>query len=146
MVVSGIGQIGSSAGERANRLERAGLEASAGASGEDFAPRLDDALHRVSAPEERTIDRSALREKIHGMAEELVSGAFVRPVLAKMRETNQAAPPFAPGRWEKTFGPMMDEQISKNIVESSRFPLVDTLTEQLMAKVHSPVNQEADHG
>ena len=111
-----------------------------------FGGALDEALRRVDVPKAGSGEQDALYEKIHGMAEELVSGAFVRPVLAKMRETNQAAPPFAPGLYEKTFGPLLDTEISQQIVRSSKFLLVDAMTDQLMAKVRRGAGREAGHG
>lgn len=64
-------------------------------------------------------------------AEDFVAMAFVEPLLAQMRETNNAAPPFAPGPAEKQFGEIMDQVMSRQIVRASRFPLVDRLEADL---------------
>jgi len=64
-------------------------------------------------------------------AEELVAQALVRPVLASLRETNQAAAPFAPGAAEKQFAPLLDAIFAQRIVASERFPLVDAVEASL---------------
>lgn len=64
-------------------------------------------------------------------AEDFVALAFVEPLLAQMRESNNAAPPFAPGPAEKQFGEIMDQVLSRQIVRASRFPLVDRLEADL---------------
>ena len=53
----------------------------------------------------------------------------MQPILAKLRETSTAAAPFAPGQWEKTFGPFMDAEISTRIVRASGWSLVDRMAE-----------------
>lgn len=70
-------------------------------------------------------------EKAREAAEELVSAALVRPVLARMRSSNTAQAPFAPGVWEKTFGPMLDAEMSSRIVQAGGFDLVDRLAQSL---------------
>ncbi len=60
-------------------------------------------------------------------AEDFVAMAFVEPLLAELREGNNAAPPFAPGPAEKQFGEIMDQVMSRQIVRASNFGLVDRL-------------------
>jgi hypothetical protein len=64
-------------------------------------------------------------------AEKLVAVAFVQPVLAKMRESTQAAAPFRPNQAEKTFRGMMDSSLAQKIVRSSNWPLVQRIEEKL---------------
>ncbi|RMD66319.1 MAG: hypothetical protein D6824_01125 [Planctomycetota bacterium] len=64
-------------------------------------------------------------------AEELVAQALVKPVLASLRETNQAAAPFAPTAAEKQFAPLLDAIFAQRIVASERFPLVDAVEASL---------------
>lgn len=64
-------------------------------------------------------------------AEDFVSMAFVQPLLAQLRENNDAAPPFAPGPAERQFGEIMDQVLSKQIVRASSFPLVDRIEQDL---------------
>lgn len=65
-------------------------------------------------------------------AEEFVSIAFVEPVLRSLRESNHAPEPFAPTEAEKTFGPLLDAEISKQIVAHERYGLVDAVARQLL--------------
>jgi Rod binding domain-containing protein len=67
-------------------------------------------------------------------AETLVSIAFVQPILKKLRETNHAAPPFAPTDGEKQFRSLADAELAQRIVHSSNFPLVDRIADQLITK------------
>ncbi|MGD1915169.1 MAG: hypothetical protein ACFCBV_03145 [Phycisphaerales bacterium] len=64
-------------------------------------------------------------------AEDFVSMAFVQPLLAQLRETNNAAAPFAPGPAERQFGELMDQVLSKQIVRASSFPLVERIESDL---------------
>jgi Rod binding domain-containing protein len=64
-------------------------------------------------------------------AEDFVAMAFVEPLLAELREGNNAAPPFAPGPGEKQFGEIMDQVLSRQIVRASGFGLVDRLEADL---------------
>jgi len=66
-------------------------------------------------------------------AEEFVSIAFVEPILRSLRESNQAAEPFAPTAAEKSFGPLLDAEISKQIVSRERYGLVDAVARQLLS-------------
>jgi len=66
------------------------------------------------------------------VAEQLVATTFIEPVLTMLRETNQAAGPFAPGTTERRFTPLLDQHLSERIVHGSRFPLVDRIAESLL--------------
>jgi len=66
-------------------------------------------------------------------AEQLVSIALVQPVLAKMRESQNAAPPLAPNSAEKSFRQLHDAALAARIVGSQRWGLVAHV-EQQMAK------------
>ena len=81
-------------------------------------------------------DAGAAKEagKVEEVARKLVSLAFIEPVLAKLRETNQAAGPFAPGDAERRFGPLFDQHLADRITSSANFPLVDSLREHLLAR------------
>lgn len=67
-------------------------------------------------------------------AEDFVSMAFVQPLLAQLRETNDAAEPFAPGPAERQFGEIMDQVLSRQIVRASNFPLVDRIEQDLASR------------
>ena len=87
--------------------------------------RFDSALRRVLGGGHKTQQTS------RQAAEEFISMALVQPILAQLRETNQAADPFAPGSVEKSFGPMLDAEIAHRMVKSSGWGLVDAVTDRL---------------
>jgi len=89
------------------------------------APRFDSALRRALGGDQMT--QQSPREA----AEEFIAMALVQPVLAQLRETNQAAGPFAPGDVEKRFGPMLDAEIAHRMVKSSGWGLVDAVASRL---------------
>jgi hypothetical protein len=65
-------------------------------------------------------------------AEEFVSVALVQPILASLRNTNAAAPPFRPSRGERQFQALADAHVARQIVRSAHFPLVDRLARDLL--------------
>ena len=65
-------------------------------------------------------------------AEKLVAQTLILPVLKQLRESNEAAPPFAPTEGEKQFGALMDQQIAEDITKAAGFPLVDRLARDLL--------------
>lgn len=65
-------------------------------------------------------------------AQDFVAIAFVAPVLKQLRDSNNAAPPFAPGAAEKQFGALMDQQVARQVVRATRFPLVDRVAGDLL--------------
>lgn len=76
-------------------------------------------------------------------AEELVASAFIEPVLAQLRESNDAAPPFAPGDAERRFGPLLDAEIARRIVRSEGYGLVDAVARRLQERTTTrPVNPD----
>lgn len=68
-------------------------------------------------------------------AEGLVATALIYPVLKQMRESNRAAPPFAPGRGERSFGQLMDATLAQRVVKSAHWPLVDALARRMLARM-----------
>lgn len=68
-------------------------------------------------------------------AEQLVSTALVQPVLKQMRETSQAAPPFAPGQGERTFRGLMDAGLAHKMVKSGSWGLVDRLAHGMLKRM-----------
>ena len=67
-------------------------------------------------------------------AEQLVGVALVQPVFKQLREANEAAEPFAPGKSERTFRGMMDAQLSQRLVHSGHWGLVDRVAQMLLRK------------
>jgi hypothetical protein len=68
-----------------------------------------------------------------GAAEQMVASAFIMPVLAKLRESPFLTGPFAPGDAERRFGPLMDQHVADRITAGDHFPLVDQITDHLLA-------------
>lgn len=85
-------------------------------------------------------------EEIREAAEQLVSATFIKPILNQIRESNDAAPPFAPTQGEKQFGALMDQRIADEIVKSSRLPIVDRLTRDFAARAGVQLKQESAIG
>lgn len=85
-----------------------------------FARALDEAQGKT--PEERAREAAA----------DFVSQTLVLPVLAQMREMNDAAEPFKPTQAEKQFGALLDARLAKDITRASGFPLVDRLARDLL--------------
>lgn len=100
------------------------------------SPALSPALSRIGS-DAGGFDRAlqAARQKGSGSlresAEQFVAGALVTPVFAQLRESNDAPPPFGPGRFEKAFGPMLDAEMASQIVRSEGFAIVDRVVEDL---------------
>jgi len=76
-------------------------------------------------------------------ARQLVSIALVQPLLAQLRETSQAAPPFAPTSAERQFRAMSDAQLAQDIVKAGNFPLIDVLARQMLARNEGGVGSDA---
>jgi Rod binding domain-containing protein len=68
------------------------------------------------------------------VAEQYVSIALVQPLLKQLRETSNAAPPFAPTQAEKQFRALTDADLAQRIVKAKQFPLVDRLAHDLLKR------------
>lgn len=73
-------------------------------------------------------------KQAHEAAADFVAAAFIEPLLKTLRESNQAAPPFAPGTGEKQFRGLMDAQLARHISRGAHFPLVDRVARDLLGK------------
>jgi Rod binding domain-containing protein len=78
------------------------------------------------------LDERSPEGKARKAAEDLVSVSLIEPTLKLLRETNNAASPFAPGEAEKAFGPLLDKAISERVVKASGFGIVDRLASDLL--------------
>lgn len=93
----------------------------------DFAAVLGRGVDRGASPEQQARDA----------AEQFVSVGLVQPLLAQLRSTNQAAPPFAPSNAEKQFQSLMDANIARQITHAEHFPLVDSIAAMLIKRLHN---------
>lgn len=82
--------------------------------------------------------RATAQDKARDAAEQLVAVGLVQPVLKELRDSNRAAPPFAPGTGERQFRALMDAEVAQRIVRASRFPLVDRLAQELLKRAGQP--------
>lgn len=83
----------------------------------DFSAVLGRSVDQGKSPQQQARDT----------AEQFVSIGLVQPLLAQLRSTNQAAPPFAPSQAEKQFQSLLDANIAQQITRAKRFPLVDSI-------------------
>lgn len=82
---------------------------------------------QIEAPDKTPEDQ---REQARRAAEGLVATSFIKPILAQLRESNNAAAPFAPTQAEKQFGSLLDNRLSDEIARAARFPIVDRLVSE----------------
>lgn len=84
---------------------------------------------------------AASEEQAREAAEQLVSLVLVEPILAAVRESSQAAPPFAPTSGEKQFRAMLDAELAQEITRAARFPLVERLARDLRNAVRTEAQE-----
>ena len=83
---------------------------------------------------ERARHADPVEEKAREAAEDFIASTLIKPVLAQMREMNDAAPPFGPGAHEKAFAGMVDDMIAERIVHAQRFTLVERIAKDMQAR------------
>ena len=98
------------------------------------APASDTFTRRMQALLEQDGGREKL-ETVREQAQKLVAEAFVAPILAKVRDTNQAAAPFGTTDVEKRFGPILDRAVADAMVRPDRFPLVKAVERSMLQKL-----------
>jgi len=74
----------------------------------------------------------AAESEARDAAEQLVAITFVQPVLQQLRDSNDAAPPFAPTQGERQFRALLDAELAREIASAAQFPLVDRLARDLL--------------
>ena len=65
-------------------------------------------------------------------AEKLVARTFIEPLMRSMRESNQAAAPFAPTQAEKQFRGLMDARVAEAVVHRSDMAIVGRIADDLV--------------
>ena len=78
----------------------------------------------------------ATEETAREAAQQLVSVALVQPIFERLRSSSQASAPFGPGQAEKSFGPLLDAELSRRLTTRSNWPLVNEITKRLVAKLN----------
>lgn len=76
------------------------------------------------------VSADAKYQEARTAAEGLVATSFIKPILAQVRESNNAPPPFGPTQAEKQFGSLLDNQLADEIARAAQFPIVDRLVEE----------------
>jgi Rod binding domain-containing protein len=92
-------------------------------------------ISRASAKADQTP-----QERARTGAEQLVATALVQPILKQMRESNNAAPPFAPNEAERSFRSFMDAALAQRMVSSQRWGLVDQLARRMLGRMGLPAD------
>ncbi|GAB4544225.1 MAG: hypothetical protein Tsb0013_01160 [Phycisphaerales bacterium] len=117
---------GASASERV----RTALSSIGGVRTGSFVESLRDAEQRGDPA-----DRAEAQAR--ATAQEFVAVALVQPILAQLRESNNAWGPFAPGAHEKQFGALLDAEYASRIARASGYALVDRLASDLQRMLPS---------
>lgn len=86
---------------------------------------------------------SGVRSDRGKAARDLVSIALVQPILKQLRQSNNAAAPFAPGPMEKQFGTFLDAQYANSLVKSGNFGLVSAVQRWMSERDRAPVSGAA---
>ena len=108
-------------------LPQSAITGQPGGSPDLFARRLEKLLEQDGG--ERKLE--AIREQ----SRKLVAEAFIAPILAKVRDTNQAAEPFGTSDVEKRFGPIFDRAVADAMVTPERFPMVESVERSMLRKM-----------
>jgi len=112
--------------------ETSSRAAMATASAEGFAARLAREQSLARNNDEAAETKHAKEREARTAAEQLVAQTFVVPLLKKFRESNNAAPPFAPTSAERMLRGVADSNLAETIVKRSDWPLVDQLAQRLL--------------
>lgn len=71
-------------------------------------------------------------EVVRRGAEELVARAFIQPLFKMMRDDPLRSDFIPQSQGEKTFGPLLDAELSKRMVRAARFDLVEAVARELL--------------
>jgi Rod binding domain-containing protein len=93
----------------------------------DFSAMLRDAAARP-ASDAAAAPRSA---QLTAAASQLVSSAFIMPVLQALRDSPFNDGPLAPGAAERRFMPLLDQHLADRVAQASGFALVDVIVKRL---------------
>ena len=77
-------------------------------------------------------------------AAELVSAAFIRPMLAEARRDPFKSDLFHGGRGEEIFGQQLDGILADRITTAANFPLTDAIVQHFVPQSTAPTRPEVD--
>lgn len=89
------------------------------------------------------LDGRSVEERARSGAEQLVAVALVQPLLKQLRDSSQAAPPFAPTSAEKQLRALQDAEVARQVVHAGRFPLVERLAQRMLLKAGGAPSETA---
>ena len=95
-------------------------------------PSFEEVLARGAGTDQKELIRNESRK--------LVAEAFIRPLLAQVRDQNNAAAPFGPTDAEKRFGPMIDQVVADSMTRPDRFPMVKAVERSMLARLEMTAN------
>jgi len=107
-------------------------------------PRREKEFERLLTRAESSHGPGPGASEAREAAEDFVALAFIEPILELVRESSQAAPPFAPTSGEKQFRAMLDADLAREITRAARFPLVERLARQLRGHGSTEAHTTAD--
>ncbi|MFN9993364.1 MAG: hypothetical protein ACK54H_08455 [Phycisphaerales bacterium] len=111
-------------------------------------PRASEARDAMRAADARSFSQILAQtggedvkspETARDAAEQLVTVALVQPLFQRMRASNNAAPPFGPGKGEQAFGGLLDAAMARKLTTKGSWSLVDQVAARLTAKMNSGV-------
>lgn len=114
-------------GSRAERLSVAGVSAS-------DARRLDDQRMFAEILAQHDRQPTTPEQRARKSAEDFVAQALVQPLLARLRESSQAGPPFGPGPGQRAFQGMIDASFAQKLVRNQRWDLVARIEQRLVER------------
>ncbi|MEZ6244184.1 MAG: hypothetical protein R3B57_14210 [Phycisphaerales bacterium] len=103
----------------------------------DFSAVLSRARDATGAPAEEVARESA---------QSLIAITLVQPVLAQLRESSMAAPPFEPTPAEKQFRALQDARLAQDLVRHAKFPLVEQVARGVLKRAGAPAPADAQGG
>ena len=107
------------------------------------SPLLDDAKPADSFQQSLESAARTNRAALADAASQLVSSAFVLPVLSSLHDSpfQLKEGPFAAGTAEKRFAPLLDQQLADRVTKAANFSLVRSIIDRFSKK--DPGNDEA---
>ena len=83
-------------------------------------------------------------EDLREAAAELVSAAFLRPMLAEARQDPFKSELFHGGRGEEIFGEQLDGILADRITSAANFPMTDAIVKHFAPQGGGPTRSEVN--
>lgn len=112
---------------------------------------VSDATQRIQQPSQSADFKASLRsasvageDKLMQAADQLVSTAFVQPLLSQLRDDPFKSDMFHGGRAEEIFGQQLDTILSERVTSSSNFGISEAVASHLRSA--SPATSRLTEG